>query len=494
MKKHLILAAVIIFISILTITIVINTNGSKNRNNEKVAADDYINKMIFSHVTEAAHTANLMHIKKQGSSAERPTGVVKGFVYFDTTLKRPIYWNGKVWIDSTVINIKDFGAKGDGVSDDTNAIQNALNIAKDFGKVKLYFPKGVYNTETLLIFKNTDVTLSQKAIIKRIGAGNILFSNGETGDKHYAVKYNGEGNIHFKGGTIDLNTINAPLPNYKGTVAFNVAHAENVSFKNLTIINGQNGHYFQISSSKKVVFDGCWFGNVYYTNPDSKDYELIQIEEATKISFPTFGSYDGTVSKNIIIQNSHFENVIRAIGTHSYSRAKDGITPLRYGKNIVIRNNVFKNSVSQFGHFEAFKNVIFENNVLEDSGEYSIYFYQSSHNIVRNNYIIGSQKSGLNLKYSYSNRIEKNYFINTCLNSPNLCSPLSGVNSNSNKFMKNKVERTKKTPTLQLTKGKDNEIKNNKVIKDRQSIETILNLANQKIDIYTAEMKKSINN
>lgn len=471
----------VILISIFIITIITNTNGSKNRNNEKIAADDYINKIVFNHVTQAVHTSNLLHIKKQGSSTERPTGVVKGFVYFDTTLNRPIYWNGKVWIDSTLINIKDFGAKGDGIADDTKVIQDALNIARDYGKIKLYFPKGIYNTESLQIFKNTTVTLNQKAIIKRVGTGNILFSNGRPGDKHYAVKYNGEGNIHFKGGTIDLNTIDAPIPNYKGTAAFNVAHADNVSFKDLTIINGQNGHYFQISSSRNIIFDGCWFGNVHYTNPDSKDYELIQIEEATKIAFPTFGSYDGTVSKDIIVQNSHFENVIRAIGTHSYSRAKDGITPLRYCKNIVIRNNVFKNSISQFGHFEAFKNVVFENNVLVDSGEDPIYFYRSSHNTIKNNYIIRSQKSGLYLRFADTNLIENNYFMNTCLDSSNSCSTLKGFSSNNNKITKNKVVKTKQTSTLQLTKSNGNKLKYNKVIKDSETKEIILNHATEKM-------------
>ncbi|PGV53330.1 right-handed parallel beta-helix repeat-containing protein [Bacillus sp. AFS037270] len=491
MKKHLILAAVIIFISIITITIIINTNGSKNRNNEKVAADDYLNKMVFSHVTQAAHTTNLMHIKKQGSSSERPTGIVKGFVYFDTTLNRPIYWNGKVWIDSPLINIKDFGAKGDGIADDTKVIQNALNIARDYGSIKLYFPKGVYHTKSLRIYKNTSVTLNQKATIKRVGTGYYLFTNGQVGNTHYATKYNGEGNIHFKGGTIDLNTINAPIPDDKGTVAFNIAHAENISFRNLTIINGQNGHYFQISSSKNVLFDRCWFGNVHYTNTTSKNYELIQIEEATEISFPTFGSYDRTVSTNITIQNSHFENVIRAIGTHSYSRAKDGITPLRYNKNIVIRNNVFKKSISQFGHFEGFKNVVFENNVVVDSGEDPIYFNQSSHNTVKNNYFIRSQRSGLNLKQADSNIIERNSFIDTCLDSSYPCSTLLGVTSHQNKIINNKIVRTKNTTTLQLTKSKGNDIKNNKVMNDFKSKTAILNQAKQKIKIYTEAMKGS---
>ena len=40
---------------------------------------------------------------------------------------------------SSVANVMDFGAKGDGVSDDTNAIQSAINLSKE-----IYFPDGIY--------------------------------------------------------------------------------------------------------------------------------------------------------------------------------------------------------------------------------------------------------------------------------------------------------------------------------------------------------------
>ena len=35
-----------------------------------------------------------------GTSSSRPKNPILGFQYFDTTLGRPIYWNGKEWVDS----------------------------------------------------------------------------------------------------------------------------------------------------------------------------------------------------------------------------------------------------------------------------------------------------------------------------------------------------------------------------------------------------------
>jgi pectate lyase len=108
--------------------------------------------------------------------------------------------------------------------------------------------------------------------------------NGENGNSTYVSGgYNGEGNIHFKGGTIDLNY--STLASDRTISAFDLGHAENISFTGLTIKNGQQGHYFQVSSCKNVRFKDCWFGNVNYRDTSSNAYELIQIEVATVIKF-----------------------------------------------------------------------------------------------------------------------------------------------------------------------------------------------------------------
>ncbi len=36
-----------------------------------------------------------------GTTEERPTNVIIGFCYFDTTLNKPIWWTGTAWVDAT---------------------------------------------------------------------------------------------------------------------------------------------------------------------------------------------------------------------------------------------------------------------------------------------------------------------------------------------------------------------------------------------------------
>jgi len=52
--------------------------------------------------------------------------------------------------DAGVVNVKTFGTKGDGKTDDTNAIQEAINSLKE--RQTLYFPNGIYLVSNTLIY------------------------------------------------------------------------------------------------------------------------------------------------------------------------------------------------------------------------------------------------------------------------------------------------------------------------------------------------------
>lgn len=53
-----------------------------------------------------------------------------------------------------VVNVKDFGAIGDGITDDASAIQAALNAADLQGGGVVYFPEGVYKQNSPVSIKN----------------------------------------------------------------------------------------------------------------------------------------------------------------------------------------------------------------------------------------------------------------------------------------------------------------------------------------------------
>jgi hypothetical protein len=75
-----------------------------------------------------------------GRTALTLTAGDKGMMVYDTTLTTLCIWTGTAWEfisdnSNGIVSVKDFGAKGDGVTDDRVAIQNALNTGK-----AIYFP------------------------------------------------------------------------------------------------------------------------------------------------------------------------------------------------------------------------------------------------------------------------------------------------------------------------------------------------------------------
>lgn len=65
--------------------------------------------------------------------------------------------------ETCAVNVKDFGAIGDGIHDDTINIQTAINCLPKGGR--LHFPKGVYSTAPLCLKSHIIIDLSEEAVL-----------------------------------------------------------------------------------------------------------------------------------------------------------------------------------------------------------------------------------------------------------------------------------------------------------------------------------------
>ena len=112
--------------------------------------------MLNGFLTQSLDNTNGGGINKFDTFSLRPTTLGaddKGKTYLYTQTGNFHQWSGTEWkvLNESVINVKDYGAVGDGVSDDTAAIQSCLN---DASKTNLFFPVGRYKISTITITKN----------------------------------------------------------------------------------------------------------------------------------------------------------------------------------------------------------------------------------------------------------------------------------------------------------------------------------------------------
>lgn len=102
--------------------------------------------------------------------------------YIEEASKLTIDTTAENFVNSMYTNVKIFGVNGDGVTDDTDALQKAINASN--GSV-LYFPEGTYliskpiifGSETMLVGEGLDNSVGGKAVLKAKGDLKTLLTS-----------------------------------------------------------------------------------------------------------------------------------------------------------------------------------------------------------------------------------------------------------------------------------------------------------------------------
>lgn len=182
---------------------------------------------------------------------------------------------------------EQFGAVGDGFTDDSDAIQAALNNA---GCVIFGTGKSYKVTKTLRIKDSTLIDLAGSTIIS---TNKHLMFNFQTADVF--LGYDGNGNITIRDGTI-----------IGGALSF--AHGKNIRLENVIFKNSLNDHFLEIAGCKNYVIENCRF--IGMADVQTSVYEYINVDPVTYTAFPwlTNGSafYDGTKNDGIKVNNCYF--------------------------------------------------------------------------------------------------------------------------------------------------------------------------------------------
>ncbi len=143
--------------------------------------------------------------------------------------------------EKPALNVLDFGAKGDGVTKDTVAIQKALDTCAESGGGTVMLPEGVFLTGSLVIGANTTVQLAPRANI--LGSADIadypvinVRWEGEFRDGHRALlSASNAANVTVSGGAIFGPPLNlGKLRNPRGPVLIELTSCTNTLLENFT--------------------------------------------------------------------------------------------------------------------------------------------------------------------------------------------------------------------------------------------------------------------
>lgn len=246
---------------------------------------------------------------------------------------------------SPIVTVKDFGAKGNGTTDDYQAIQDALDSLSSNGGT-IFFPEGVYAISAPLFFYSRQTLLGAGAVIKARSNSvtNLLKSYCDTSIREY-------GGVHdtvINGLILDGSAFGV------NNTLMSLAHTKNVIIENCQIINAFGlAHNMEINSSYGTRVKNCYFTR---TGSAHGNGEMIQPDRATSGAYGDESYPDGTICTCIdIYENTFIGNTANpAIGNHNgshnmvsiHDNVFDGFTGERgaidlASANMTVYNNTF---------------------------------------------------------------------------------------------------------------------------------------------------------
>jgi nitrous oxidase accessory protein NosD len=261
-----------------------------------------------------------------------------------------------------------FGAKADGINDDTLAIQQAIN---DKLEVRLY-GNHYKISDTLYTRNGTRLIFGDKTIIERTGSRKFIMNSNPADIIGY--EYN-KGSLTVMGGIFRNSNANNSL--------ISLCHGDGILFERVTFLNTIDSHTLDIGGCRNVIIRDCQFKGYQLTQAAADSganfREAIQIDLATSFGLPdSHSSHDSTPCENVLIENCFFgrnpdeisfnKGFQVAIGTHTQVIG-------RKSKNITIKNNVMED-IQLYGiQVVGMDNVLIENNIIQSNGiaRYGVY-------------------------------------------------------------------------------------------------------------------------
>lgn len=270
-----------------------------------------------------------------------------------------------------VINVKDHGAKGDGRSDDTAAIQQALDSVNGNGTT-VYFPKGTYMV-------NPSMTLLVEGSTKILGEGTSSIVKADNNNFGWELMRASGRDIEIENIVLDGNSaVNRILVIGSGSSGIKVSNSAILNATHSTdpqsdYYNGVVSGILIYGNSDRIVIDNTEVGHMSAVNLTAGSLIARGIYVTT-----TWGSEE-KVGTNISIMNSHIHHIGPADdGDGIYYEDPNLGDYQGEDTNSLIANNVFDNNAKRAIKLYAQGITVRDNRIVNS--------------YLKNNYYAGSDK------------------------------------------------------------------------------------------------------
>ncbi|MFD2163521.1 glycoside hydrolase family 55 protein [Paradesertivirga mongoliensis] len=274
-------------------------------------------------------------------------------------IAREYQWSDKVF------NVKNYGASGNGVSDDTKAIHRALAEAKNTPGSTVYFPEGTYLISGMLSISDNSRwrgVQKDRSIIKcgpNFFTRNAVVSGRATNFQISNLTFDANNNIKGEGPEFREEAINLDVSSKvkldnlkilcKGYSALRLDHANNVEITNTTVIARKSF----LGSCSNLIIDKCdfyltndaemalhsWDGvNISVTNSTCRDLDNRDVNNGQgwgKGRFFHSAGNGGSTRHTYLENNRTLDLAVRPVGTDQNSGEQflwEGFSAKWYGK------------------------------------------------------------------------------------------------------------------------------------------------------------------
>jgi hypothetical protein len=281
-------------------------------------------------------------------------------------------------VENNSVNVKQFGAKGDGITDDTTAIKKCFEYANT-KKVKVLFDKSDYVvSSSIFIADNVSVDGGKATIIPTTGTytQNCIFLINTEDGTNWVNPWIGNAvieNMDFKNtNKIEVKAFLLAQPNTKfenvnatsmyGLIRTPSLYLDNIQIIGCTCLYSLGDNYM---IEKNGFGEGCLIQNCHFANDsDERNTKGISVRNSLGLEINNLLNGDVYLYRcmNTSINNAHMEhgsftleNSIVSIND-SYIWKREGIYPIKL---------IDEHSNAGYGHnnvatFTSLKNVIFE--------------------------------------------------------------------------------------------------------------------------------------